>query len=374
MITIFKNILKTMFRRKGLLISAFVFPFLSIVMMYGTLINNKEYKANIGFVDNDNSVFSEYILEHLKSNEKYQLFVDISQDDIDSYIVNKKLEAVLIINQDFGKTLIDENKYDSELVYGVDSEAVSWLKYDIGSIVNNLSVVAKASGGNIDKIKDIINSSNDSSYNIKKIMLSDNYFSNKIILYSSGFLTIFILSFSIIFAEKINDDRRSGMINRIELSNTNFKSYIVSIFLIGLILMLIESILIYIGFIILKIKISFSTLHYILAIFSFGVLAISFSLFIASIFVEDMAIATVVNIFNMPLAMLSGVMWPVSIMPEFMQKLAKFFPQNWLLTSISALQSADINNYYIQITKILFLSTIFIFLSIFFNKKCHKLS
>ena len=374
MITIFKNILKTMFRRKGLLISAFVFPFLSIVFMYGTLINNKEYKANIGFVDNDNSIFSEYILEHLKSNEKYQLFVDISQDDIDSYIVNKKLEAVLIINQDFGKTLIDENKYDSELVYGVDSAAVSWLKYDIGSIVNNLSVVAKASDGDIDKIKDIINSSNDSSYNIEKIMLSDNYFSNKVILYSSGFLTIFILSFSIIFAEKINDDRRSGMIRRIELSNTSFKSYIVSIFLIGLILMLIESILIYIGFIILKIKISFSTLHYILAIFSFGVLSISFSLFIAYIFVEDMTIATVVNIFNMPLAMLSGVMWPVSIMPEFMQKLAKFFPQNWLLTSISALQSADINNYYIQITKILFLSIIFIFLSIFFNKKCHKLS
>ncbi|MFX3633390.1 MAG: ABC transporter permease [Candidatus Pristimantibacillus sp.] len=81
--------------------------------------------------------------------------------------------------------------------------------------------------------------------------------------------------------------------------------------------------------------VSFWALLLVLECFLFA--AVGICSLIAGLVKNSTQLSQINNLFITPTCMISGCFWPISIMPDFMQKLANFVPQKWAIQAIDRL-------------------------------------
>lgn len=344
--SIFKGLFKVMFRRKGLVVSMIVTPLLSIMIMYAFIYTSNNTAAKIGIFDSDNSSQSRYIVEKLQKNKRYQLFENLNEEALNSYIQEQKLEAIVKIPKNFGDSVLKGKAEKLELLFNNDSEATAWIENDLNNIVDRLNIVGQSSVGNKNLYEEIIKDSNNDSITITDNALGDEFAGKKSVTRAVGILMIFLMGTTLVITEHIIIDKENGLSNRIKLAKSNFYSYFISFSLIGVIIVAVEIVIIQIGIFLLNINMGLSPLYYMLAISSFGFVCIGLSLLLGGACRYNLTAQTWVNIFNLPFAMLAGSLWPVELMPTFMQKISKFIPQNWTMSAITSMQLGNEGQYF----------------------------
>ncbi len=371
MISIFKHLLKLMLRRKGLVISTLIFPFICIILMYGFISSSGDTAVKIGIVDNDNTKQSEYILKSLQKNKRYEFYNNLNDDELNYYIENQKLEAIVKIDKDFGSSIIMGEPKKIELMYNNTSEATAWLKNDINYLIDRLQLVGKASQGDETIYEDILSKSENEEFVVNQYDIEDESIGISVVLRAVGLLVVLMITSTSILVEQILADKYSGITGKIKLAASNYWGYLASMALIGLIIVAVQTILIQIGIIVMGIKMGIPIIHYMLSIFSFGIYSVGLAIFIGAICKNNITAQSLTNILNIPFAMLAGCFWPLSLMPEYMQKIGKFIPQNWTLSAISAIQNNDnYGDYYSYILRLLILSILLLVAgAIIMNKK-----
>ena len=371
MISIFKNMFKLMLRRKGLVISTLIFPFICIIVIYGFISSFGDSGAKIGIVDYDNSKQSEYILRSLQKNERYKFYNNLNDKELNYYIEDQQLEAIVKIDKDFGSSVVRGEPKKIELMYNNASAATAWLKNDINYLVDRLQLVGQVSQGDETIYDDILLKSQNNEFVVNLYDIEDESIGISVVLRAVGLLVVLMITSTSILVEQILADKYSGVLGKIKLAASDYWAYLASMMLIGVIIVAVETILIQIGIVVIGIKMGIPIVHYMLAIFSFGLYCVGLAIFIGAVCKNNITAESLNNIFNVPFAMLAGCFWPLSLMPDYMQKIGEFIPQNWPLAAISAIQNNNnYGDYYGYIFRLLILSILLLVAgAIIMNKK-----
>jgi ABC-2 type transport system permease protein len=67
--------------------------------------------------------------------------------------------------------------------------------------------------------------------------------------------------------------------------------------------------------------------------------AVGISTAAAGMIKNSAQLSSINNLIVIPTCMISGCFWPVSLMPEFMQKLSNFMPQRWAIVALEEASS-----------------------------------
>ena len=356
--SMFSSLWKVMFRRKALVLSVLFGPIISLLMVYGILALGNEEKTKIGITDRDHTVQSRQVLEELQKNPRYQLYENLEETALSSYIENAKLEIVVTIPNGFGKSLAEGNILPLEVLSRSDSEAQGWLISDLNFLVDRMSAIGKVAE-NEEQFQRIQSAVQHTKWNLHKEVLGDEFQGRSTVNRAVGILMLFLLSATFFLTEQMVTDKESGITKRILLARSDFRSYLLSLAGIGTILILLQIVIIQLGIFAMGLNMHMNPLLYTGILFAFGLASVGMMLFLGCVCSKSFTALTIINICNVPMLMLAGALWPVKLMPKFMQDLAKYLPQNWTMSAVSCAQDGNLSGYAMYFGLLLVLAVVF---------------
>lgn len=364
MISIMKNICKILFKRKSFILTTFILPIALIYLLAG--LNNSANVFKVAVMNKDEGKFGKIVADRIDEIEGVEV---VNIDEGENYkqkVSFHRYEMALIIDKDFTKKII--NREDPEIKQTVitDSEYKAIIENAVETEVNSLVKISnniEVNDSNIDKvIKDYKDSKPDYNYT--------NRVKKTSILSSFGVILYMLMISASICCNFILEDEREGTKDRVLMANVSERSYFFAQCTVYFLLSMIPAIEYYI---ICKISdFSFGFEHsYLLLIILFAavLLAVVFSIFLASIIKKKEVYSLIGPTCSVPLFMLGGAFWDFELMGSTLQKIGNILPTRWIMLSVEKLQQGEsFINILPLLGAILLLSVFFFGLSIFFTR------
>lgn len=330
------NTLRIAFRKKLNALTSLVLP-VAVLLLVVALGNTGSNKLNIGICNNDtNGKLSADFITSLKSEPKYNV-VSVQSEDINKMLTDQKVDCVITIPQNFDDKILN-GKFDKlqiTAIRGVD--ATGWVQSYVNYYIRNLMDISKASAGNkavFDKIY-----KGDKYLKISVNTLMDEHKGKSVSQQGIGLITMFMLIGASTIAGFMLKEKRERTYFRIFAAPVNSKIYIGGNILAGMFIMIVQSALVVLSLSkLLKIDTKVPDFQLFLMLSVFGLVSVAIGTLIVAFSASSTQASYLTTIITVPTSMLSGCFWPISLMPDFMQKLAYFFPQSWLLEGIKQVQ------------------------------------
>jgi ABC-2 type transport system permease protein len=155
----------------------------------------------------------------------------------------------------------------------------------------------------------------------------------------SGFL-FYVLSISMLqVASLILKEKQLGTLSRIRQAPVERLEYIFSVFLAGVLILLVN--LLSLHALITYAFGVYTTLSMYLLWFYYGLVWLFIGIFMALIVNSSAVHGSLIPILTVITSMLGGSYWPIWLMPEFMQKIARITPQYWANDAMEILQQGQ---------------------------------
>jgi ABC-2 type transport system permease protein len=336
---VMRNTVKLFFRRKGniiLLISGIIIPLFFLIFTYGG-----SGQLRIGVVDKDESIISQDLINSLGKTDKFKV-IFLKEDEINDKISKGKVDSAIIIPQGFGEKLIKDNPEDVEIISIKGEETTLFLKSYLDRKINVLSNLSKASYGNKENFYKMFNFYKNSPFRLKTYIVEDIGKTAVATTRSLGFFIMFLMFNTFNISNYILVEKRDKTFYRIFASPLKPRTYLVSNFLVNLILTVfqIAFILSLITFV-LNLGFTKATFDVFLVLVSFGIASIGLSLMIVAFSPSTSYSNTLSTLIITPTCMLGGVFWPLYLMPEALQKFSDFIPQKWAIDAIEKIQMGE---------------------------------
>lgn len=334
--------IKTLFiekcRAKSSYVTFIFLPILSTLLAL-SLSFGGDVPAKIGILDKDNSRVSKTFVNHIKDNEKYDIYTKLDEKAINQYLQDKSLEAVLILNKGFEDKVLSGQTQKLQLEAVAGSQTTEWFKAHVNYLLEYYNTIGDVAKGDKTIFNNILKQNKALPYGVTKNQLADRSRSKSVSARSTGFLLILMLGSSSMIYSAILTDKKRRLYDRLILTKITKLQYLLSYVCLGLLAYTIQ-IAIIIG--VLKlINISFyipwSVL--LLTFYLYALLSIGFGLFVGAVSQNPQQSSQLSNLIIMPSSMLAGCLWPLSITPPYMQAIGKLLPQNWVLSIIEGYQS-----------------------------------
>ncbi|WP_424610429.1 ABC transporter permease [Caldanaerobacter sp.] len=367
-----KNTMKLFFRRKGniiLLISGIIIPLFFLLFTYGG-----SGQLRIGVVDKDKSLISQDLINSLGETDKFKV-VFLKEDEINDKVSKGKVDSAIVIPQKFEEGILKGNPKDVEIVSIKGEEATLFLKSYLDRKINVLYNLARASYGNEESFYRMYNIYKNNPFRLQVVIVQDISKTAVAITRSLGFFIMFLMFSTFNISNFILVEKRDKTFYRIFASPLKPKTYLVSNFLLNLIMTVfqIAFVLLFVTFI-LNLGFTKATFDVFLVLVSFGIASIGLSSMIVSFSPSTSYSNTLSTLIIIPTCMLGGVFWPLYLMPETLQKLSDFIPQKWAIDAIEKIQmGGSLSNVYIDIIILLAFALTFILLGIYKIKTSEKM-
>ena len=364
MIRIIKNVAKILLKRKSFLVTTFLLPIIFIFFFTGMESGNSTLKLAV--INKDSGEFGKEIEERL-SNLDGVTKIELENEDYIQDLVYHQFEMVITIDKDFTDSIIKGEK--SEITYETlsnnDTEAVikSLLESEVSSLAkisNNIDV--KAEG--IDKV----------IKTFREAKPQYEVLNNKDI--KPSIRTSLGLIFYLLFITAAGscgfllEDEREGTKERILMGKISERQYYASQCVVFFLFTAIPSIEYYAICKIFNYEFGFNnTILLLLLALLMSLLAVAFSIMIASIIKNKSVFALVNSTLTVPIFMLSGAFWDYEMMSKSLQKVGNALPPRWIFMAIERLQAGEgIISIFPMVSGILALSILFLLLSVFFTR------
>ncbi|HHJ7718303.1 TPA: ABC transporter permease, partial [Streptococcus pyogenes] len=282
---------------------------------------------------------SKQFIAQLKQNKKYDIFTKIKKENIDHYLQDKSLEAVLTIDKGFSDKVLQGKSQKLNIRSIANSEITEWVKAQTNYLLENYNIIGDVALGNEDTFNRILQKNQQLNYDVKQVTLTDRSRSKAVSSTTTGFLLILMLGSTSVIYSGILADKSSQLYHRLMLSNLSRFRYMVSYVCVGFVAFTIQIVIMLSLLKVFNISFFVPTSLLLIIFFLFSLLAIGFGLLIGAITQNSQQSSQLANLIVMPTSMLAGCLWPLSITPSYMQAIGKLLPQNWVLSAIAIFQS-----------------------------------
>lgn len=316
------NVIKRLLQQKISLGFLVIFPILAglfIVLMMGKTTGTEQI---IGMVNKDTGNMGQEMVRYLDGLDNYEI-IEIEEEEIEKKIIDEDFSVVVIIPDNYSNNII--NKQNQTVKITTFRPSSSYLK--LKEIINGYLREIYSGQSSIN--------SNDNLTGAKGLNISPITDQTRTYL---GFLLIMVMLFMGTGIGMILEDKKektfmrtfAAPVRKYEMALGN----VLASFAIGLV-----QIIIYLTFTTYLFKVDWGTSMINIFIISLVYLIAAVGITIGiSGFIKDNQRYGAVNTFTViPVSLLGGCFFPVTMLPDSVQRIANFIPQKWAMEALEKL-------------------------------------
>lgn len=345
-LTITFYLFKRMFGRPKGIIAYLLFPTILMSLIVHFLGSDSSEPIHIAYANHDQGELSSHLLHSLSTNTEFT-FEEYDEEGLKEKIVLQKIRAGFIIPENFSQQLLAGKAPQVEYYYlAVSETAVStelYLREQVSQLtqtVHGLLPYQQTEAELLTLIDKVIHQQNQTQISLSKI--DQNLPVNERRFLVIGFMLFFVMGLIMSSLGLVMEDRAMRTMARIYTTPIRTIEISIGYFLgsFGLGLLQIIIVLCVTKYILgYQYGVSLPHLLLVFSLFIFATVGIGTA--VAGLVKNHKTISTINSLIITPSAMIGGCWWPISIMPEFMQKLANFVPQKWAIESIERLAAGE---------------------------------
>lgn len=328
--TIFKNNIKRILRKKSNLLFMFILPILA--MAFSIKMSNMSFPPTVGLIDQDNTELTSFLINNLEKNCNVKI---VNDDNINDKLINGTIEFAIKIPNGFTEEIIN-NKNPKINTYKIkETENTVPLSIALNNNINAVKNIARVVKGDYEKFYKGLELYKKGKLGVDYKNIEGTDRKQDKLLQSFGFVVMLMMYLSNNVARLMLEDKRYKTYSRVSSSPITTKSYMIQNILSFLTIISIQvTIVIIIVTKVLKMNLGASTLGILLLLMIFGICSVAMAVAINTLS-KDMRQGSVISQFIiLPMSLLGGCFWPRGIMPKFLQQIARFVPVTWVLEGV----------------------------------------
>ncbi|GAB6926593.1 ABC transporter permease [Paenibacillus sp. JCM 10914] len=263
----------------------------------------------------------------------------ISDADIHEELDAGDLDMVIVFPAAFSEALRQGNPLPIDL-HSVEGVGVTdYLKSSLNQFIDNRTAIAVASQGDAAVFDAMVENYVQQTYSFTAEQVEDQSIHHNRAKQTIGYLLILMLFASASLSGIILKEKENRTYFRMLTTPISGSTYVFSNTLLNLFIMILQVVFtLMILTLVFRVDpgISILGLLFILTLFAF--VAIGFSLVIVAFAKTTMEATGLQALLFIPTSLLAGCLFPLELMPDFMERIAYFMPQYWVLDTIDRLQ------------------------------------
>ena len=334
--------LKTLFKTPSAIILMFVMPIMFSLIFGGIGSEGTSRDKPVVLIAAQKDAASSSVIDLLSSNDQYT-WVEADENEARESVANQEAIASVMIpgsieeNHELKKPLFQivvQRKTQeflalSSYVEGVGGTVIQALEMSHQDAAAFLAILEKAS------VREPLDISS-------KVIQKEESKTGSVGMLAIGFTIMFMMFGISGAASTILDEKNGGTWQRLLTSPTTkvqvMTGYLFSYFMMGAIQLIVLMIVMYLIY-----GSMWGNLYYFVPFAALVIITIvGFGLMMASIVKTRQQAGALSAVLIVSTCMLGGVYWPIEIVPEFMQQIAKAVPQSWMITGFREIVSGSL--------------------------------
>lgn len=335
---VLKNNLRQLLASKGTLVVALIMPvvlFAVSLAAFGT--GDGMYSWNVALVDQDHTALSQNLSEVLSQDANRVKALE--EEEINEELKSGRMDLAVLVPAGFEQKVLSGEEPSLTLRSLKGQEVVGTVSVALNLYVADLLRIRDIQGlTDGQSLADSYRNLMQEGMQYREVPVSEHSGSAGM-RQGSGFL-FYVLSISMLqVASLILKEKQLGTLSRIRQAPVERLEYIFSVFLAGVLILLVN--LLSLHALITYAFGVYTTLSMYLLWFYYGLVWLFIGIFMALIVNSSAVHGSLIPILTVITSMLGGSYWPIWLMPEFMQKIARITPQYWANDAMEILQQGQ---------------------------------
>lgn len=336
-----KTILTSLKDYKNLLL-VIALPIVGILLSTLIYKGSGDTSVTIGIVNHDiEQKVTQDTIDFVAQLEHTEASV-IRESEADDLVVSGELDAVLIFPEGFAKGVIQGTPEPVRIESIKGAQVTGYVKSYLNAYVQNISSLGVIAGGDAAAFNELYSGYRSSTFQLSTTMVADQSANHDMTNRTIGYLVVFMLFSAVNLSALTIRDRENRTYYRLLSSPITARSYVFSNAIVNIVLMMIQiaaTLFVMTRFFHIEPGIPLWQMFLILSLFA--LVAVSLSQVIVAFSVSTMMANGIQTMVIMPTSLLAGCVFPLSVMPEAIQRIADFLPQYWLLDTFGKLQQGS---------------------------------
>ncbi|MCP1306052.1 ABC transporter permease [Paenibacillus tyrfis] len=336
------NLIKrTIGNRRGFLLFI-VAPALIVSLIIGFAAKQDE-KASVLYINADEGPVGRHILRELEHTGRYRLSAAATPDAMRTAVIEHKADAAFLIPEGFSQGLKEGRAMRVEQLELSMSEASFTLRMSLDQTIRRVSTAMRAldaSGQADDRLNLLLEQVE--KHQVRATRTDYGWYASPALGLATGILLMFLMGLVNSSVAIMVEDRKQKTMTRMFTAPVRAYEIMLGNFLGSFVVGTLQIVLV-LAFTRYAMNFSYGLpfMQHLLVMECFLLAVIGIGSAVAGLIRNSENIGAVNSMVTAPTCMLGGCFWPVSIMPEFMQKLANFVPQTWAIEAIRRLGSGQ---------------------------------
>lgn len=322
--------------KKGALLHILL-PCVVITLAVALMGQQESSKARILYVNEDGGTASTHLLDELRAKPDYMLKEIETEEAMKKEITGSKGEAGFVIPAGFTDGIFSGNPKVVRMYELKMSEASITLRLTLQQLSQGMASTAGLAG---DKAVFGTMLEQTRKHAVSSVKHDMQIYPKPGLNIVTGFTLMFLMGLVNSSVSKILEDRRRRTMARVfsapvrawEITLGNF----LGSFAVGITQILL--VLLFSGYV-LRYDYDVPLLQHFIVLGAFMLVAMGLASAVAGLIRNPQNAGMLNSLIITPTCMLGGCFWPVSFMPEFMQKAANFVPQKWTIEAVEKLSA-----------------------------------
>lgn len=340
------HLLKRMFSDVKGWISNLLLPVLIMTLIVIFAGDGSSQTVKLGYANLDQGAFGEQLIGQIAKHEQYDL-VEMEPSELKERVASGTFPLGILIPEQFSSGMLEGRPVPVEQLYVYKTEDAFHLEFAINRYVRQMEQTVRAvsqtgtgPGQLVETMQTILEQQ--AKRQVKANVTETGPAVNGNLYLVTGFMLFFVMSSIFQSLSLVLDDRARRTMMRVytapvrayEIAVGNFAgSFAVGLLQITAALVITRYVLGY------HYGVGFFPMLVILAFFLLASVGIGSA--IAGLVKNSRNISQLNALVVTPTCMLGGCWWPVSIMPDFMQKIANFVPQRWVIDAVETMAAGE---------------------------------
>ncbi|MDQ0114506.1 ABC transporter permease [Paenibacillus harenae] len=253
-----------------------------------------------------------------------------------------ELDTALTLPKGFADSVLTGGPANVSLASVQGSQVAPYIKSYVNAYIGNLASIGLASGGEQAKFNELYKSFLHTEFGLTIDKVEDRSVQHRKSAQTVGYLIMLMLFSAVNLSSMILKEKENRTLFRLFAAPITGRAYVGANVIVNVFVMLIQivvTLVVMTRLFHMESGIPVGQLFLLLGLFA--LVAVGLSLAIVAFSSSSMAASGIQTMVIIPTCLLAGCLFPIATMPAFMQQIAQFLPQYWLLDTVGRLQQGE---------------------------------